>query len=482
MFKKYLVFLVLFSLTKARAQSPGEYSLTVSAKISNQGTGQKPGFGEWKDYPTRTLTTLNGYQPSVDKNPDAYGSSMANRVKATGFFYVTQVNGRWWSVDPDGYLFIDKGMNDINMGTSDNNKAGFDQQFKNSSDWALKTTQMLRDLGFNGAGAWSNYQILKAVNGKVQPLAYTVMLDFMGSYGKNKGSYQQSGHLGYPDNAIFVFDPGFEKFCDNYAKQISVNKNDKDLYGYFSDNELPFYRKSLDNYLSKKDKTDPGYIAAQRWLNAYHYDQNAITDQMRNEFLGFVVDRYLSIVSKAIKKYDPNHMYIGCRFNGYEKTVKEVITAAGKYLDLISINYYDHWTPDTRDMQNWTSWSGKPFIITEWYVKGEDSGMGNYSGAGWVVKTQKERGLFYQNFTLGLLESGNCVGWHWFKYQDNDPANKNVDPSNTDANKGILNNKYQMYSGLTDKMKELNTQVYHLIDFFDNRAKSQGRLNTTPGK
>jgi hypothetical protein len=95
--------------------------------------------------------------------------------------------------------------------------------------------------------------------------------------------------------------------------------------------------------------------------------------------------------------------------------------------------------------------------------------MTNFAGAGWVVKTQQERGLFYQNYTLGLLESGNCVGWHWFKYQDNDPSNKNVDPSNTDANKGILDNHYQLYKGLTDQMKILNDQVYQLTDFFDKR-------------
>ncbi|MES2277564.1 MAG: agarase [Bacteroidota bacterium] len=457
--------------TEVFAQSASEYKLTVSAKISNQGTGQKPGFREWKDYPTRTVTTLNGYHPTNDEKQDAYGSLIGQREKATGFFYVTKVNDRWWCVDPEGYLYINKGMNDVNIGASDNNKAAFNELFKNNQDWALKTTQMLTEMGYNGAGAWSNYKVLTDLKGKAQPLPYTVMLDFMGSYGRNKGAYQQSGHLGYPDNAIFVFDPEFEKHCDQYARQISINKNDRNLFGYFSDNELPFYRKSLDNYLSKKDHADAGYQATQKWLNDHHYDQNALTDQMRNEFLGFLVDRYLSIVSKAIKKYDPNHMYIGCRFNGFEKTVKEVITAAGKYLDLLSINYYDHWTPDTGDMRNWTAWSGKPFIITEWYVKGEDSGMGNYSGAGWVVKTQQERGLFYQNFTLGLLESGNCVGWHWFKYQDNDPANKNVDPSNTDANKGILNNKYQLYNGLTDKMKELNLQIYHLIDFFDKRKK-----------
>jgi len=468
---KYLILLLLFIAAKAHSQSTGEYTLTVSAKISNQGTGQKPGFREWKDYPTRTLSTLKNFQPAVDKNLDAYGSTMDQKVKATGFFYVTKVNGRWWSVDPEGYLFIDKGMNDINMGASPNNKIAFNKQFGSATDWGFKTTKMLRDFGFNGAGAWSNYKILKDLGGKAQPLAYTVMLDFMGSYGRTKGAYQQSGHLGYPDNAIFVFDPEFETFCNHYAKQIAANRNDKDLFGYFSDNELPFYRKSLDNYLSKTNTEDAGLIAAQAWMKAHHYDAAAITDPMRNEFLGFVVDKYLSIVSKAIKKYDPNHMYIGCRFNGYEKTTKEVMEAAGKYLDLISINYYDHWTPDVGDMRNWTAWSGKPFIITEWYVKGEDSGMGNYSGAGWVVKTQQERGLFYQNFTLGLLESGNCVGWHWFKYQDNDPENKAVDPSNTDANKGILNNHYQLYTPLTDKMKELNDQVYHLINVFDDRKK-----------
>lgn len=34
-----------------------------------------------------------------------------------------------------------------------------------------------------------------------------------------------------------------------------------------------------------------------------------------------------------------------------------------------------------------------------------DSGMDNTSGAGWVVRTQAERGAFYQSFTLALLKS-----------------------------------------------------------------------------
>ena len=140
---------------------------------------------------------------------------------------------------------------------------------------------------------------------------------------------------------------------------------------------------------------------------------------------------------------------------------------AGKYVDILACNYYGRWTPDPKEINNWTLWSGRPFIITEWYVKGEDSGLPNQSGAGWIVKTQEDRGLFYQNFTLALLESGNCVGWHWFKYQDNDPAMEGAELSNIDANKGIVDNNYEEYTECLDLMGELNHQVYDLADYFD---------------
>ena len=92
--------------------------------------------------------------------------------------------------------------------------------------------------------------------------------------------------------------------------------------------------------------------------------------------------------------------------------------------------------------------------------------MGNTVGAGWIVKTQLERGYAYQHFTLGLLESKYCVGWHWFKYMDNDPT-VSAEPSNTDGNKGILMINYEPYAPLVEKMKELNLRVYNLIDYFD---------------
>jgi hypothetical protein len=93
------------------------------------------------------------------------------------------------------------------------------------------------------------------------------------------------------------------------------------------------------------------------------------------------------------------------------------------------------------------------------------------------VRTQKDRGLFYQNFCLELLKSPNCVGWQWFKYQDNDPENLNTDPSNRDSNKGIVNPLYEPYDDLLAQMKILNQHAYHLIRYFDQPKSSQAPLH-----
>ena len=320
---------------------------------------------------------------------------------------------------------------------------------------------MLRDNGFNGTGSWSDDALLRAAPTR---LSYTPMWNFMSSYGKQRGgTTQQPGHTGYPKNAIFVFDPAFETFCDERAKALAATRDDPYLLGHFSDNEMPFPKKSLSAFLSLP-AADAGHIAARAWK-----DRNVkgeITDADEEAFRGVVADRYFSVVSRAIKKYDPNHLYLGARFHSSELFSPAVIGAAGKHLDVMSVNYYGHWTPETRRMDNWVKWSGRPFLITEWYTKGEDSGLKNDSGAGWLVRTQSDRGRFYQNFALGLLQNPGCVGWQWFKYRDNDPGDLTTDPSNRNSNKGVARINYQPYQPLLEKMRALNENVYPLAQFF----------------
>src|SRR6185369_2269301 len=161
------------------------------------------------------------------------------------------------------------------------------------------------------------------------------------------------------------------------------------------------------------------------------------------------------------------------RLHGADLRYPAIFRACGRNVDAVSVNYYHAGTPNPKRLEMWERESGKPVLITEWYAKGADSGMANTGGAGWLVKTQRDRGLFYQNFALALLESRVCIGWDWFRYMDNDPADTRVDPSNRDSNKGIVNNRYQPYLPLLDAMKQLNDRAYSLTEFFDRGGRPQ---------
>ena len=140
--------------------------------------------------------------------------------------------------------------------------------------------------------------------------------------------------------------------------------------------------------------------------------------------------------------------------------------AAGKHVDVMTVNVYGLWSPG-ESIRGWSAACQKPMLVTEFYAKGSDSGMANLTGAGWTVPTQADRGAFYQNFTLDLLESKGCVGWTWFKYADNDPLDTTTDPSNRDSNKGIVNDEYEPYPPLLHAMAALNQRVYPLAGYFD---------------
>ena len=424
----------------------------------------KPG-GKWTARATRSLADVSGASNlPLNQELSRYGGFASRKEKATGFFHTAKIDGRWWLVDPEGCLFLHRAVNSVSMLRPTAAQAAWKEKFASEPQWAEQTTELLRSHGFNGLGAWSDTEKLRAVS---QPLPYTRIWNFMSAYGKKRGgTHQKAGHTGYPGDCIFVFDPEFAAFCDEHARQLEKEKNDPFLLGHFSDNELPWRADVLIRYLALP-ATDPGHQAALQWLRARR-GKEADVDDIKpadlSAFLEFMAERYFRIVAQAIKRHDPNHLYLGARFHGSALRMLEVFRAAGKHVDVVSVNYYHAWSPDPQRMAKWASEAGKPFLITEWYAKGEDSGMANTSGAGWLVKTQRDRGLFYENFTLGLMDSKNCVGWHWFKYIDNDPTDTQADPSNKDSNKGILNNRYEPYAPLLDSMKAINLRAYGLID------------------
>jgi hypothetical protein len=442
----------------ARAQTAPR---TVSAAF-------KPG-DEWNDYATRILEDLPpAITPDGESKLSRYGGWAASKSRATGFFRTEKLGDRWWLIDPEGCCFVQKGAASVRTIQTPGAEAAFSILFGSEKNWAVRTAAMLHENGFNGLGGWSETQPFRGLD---HPLVYTRLWNFMGTYGKQRGvTFTQPGHVGYSNDCILVFDAGFERFCDEYARQLQESKDDPWLLGHFSDNELPFQTNALLNFLNQPSE-DPGGQAARAFLQSRHGAKATranIRERDKLDFLALMANRYTRIVSSAIKKHDPNHLYLGPRLYGPQLRCPEFFKAIGPYVHVLSVNYYRVWTPDREQLAMWERESHRPVLITEWYAKGMDSGLANNGGAGWLVKTQRERGLFYQNFTLALLESKVCVGWDWFKYMDNDPEDKSVDPSNRDSNKGIVSNRYQPYEQLLGSIKELNQRSYGLVEFFDH--------------
>ena len=465
------IFLFGFSWNKSEAQIQTDKNVPEYHQVKARVNADSK---EWKTYTAKTVDKLPGFNMSPDPELDSYGGWKVNRSKATGFFRVEKKGDRWWIIDPYGYPFINKGIDVFHPGSSDRQIEAMKNRYGTKENWVSKESQFFKENGFNGTGAWSDVDLVRQ---SPSPLVYTVIVNPMGAYRsahlkKYGGKYKIAGWQGYRFDLVMVFDPEFDKYIDEAVAPIAKYANDKYLLGYFTDNELPWKNDALDRHLKYLAKDEPGYIAAKNWLDERKGKDATledITDVDRLAFTGFYFETYLKKVAAAVRKYDPNHLYLGCRFNqgSEELDNPEIFKVAGKYMDVISINHYRKWQPDQSIMASWTRWSGKPFIITEWYTKGEDSGLPNRTGAGWNVPTQLDRGYFYQNFTIELLKSKSCVGWHWFTYQDNDPTDLKTDASNRDSNKGIVDGNFKPYQPLLDNMKILNNHVYGLIQYLD---------------
>ena len=405
--------------------------------------------GQWESQECTEVSDLKGFKPVGEVKLGNYGGWLERKEQATGFFHTAQINGRWWLVDPKGYLFLCVGVNSVNPAlpsakrAQDKKAAATGTVSADRLKWAGQTLAMLREHGFNMLGCWSDTDAVRKLS---QPMPYCLRWGFM-------GTYRQSRKLKYPETgkieAIYPFDPEFERFCDEHAKGLAETRNDPWLLGHFSDNELPFHESGIVQRYLSHPPDDPCHEAAARFMASRKSGKPGKDDD--RAFLQLTVNEYYRKVAAAIRKHDPNHLFLGSRFHGQALASPALFAGAGSHADIISVNYYNRWTPENDRISNWAKLAGKPILITEWYAQAADSGLPNNTGAGFHVETQSDRAKFYQHFTLTLLQNPACVGWHWFKYRDG-----------SSNNPGIVNANDEPYAPLLKAMKEINTQVYPL--------------------
>ncbi len=438
----------------------------------------------WTTYEALTLDCLEGFTPGKgEPATDKYGGWKVGTHGATGFFRVEKIGGRWWMITPEGNLYLSKGVCSFSPGNSARSQAELTTRYGSRGAWARIEAAKFKGYGFNSVGAWSRHDDIHALADS-DKIPYCVIVSPMSALnaaikasGTEAAGYAAAGWEGYPYDFACVFHPDLDRYIEEKVSAIAKYASDPYCIGYFTDNEIPWKQYALDRCLEKWPAGHVNHDKAQEWLDARKGHAGATlseaNDEDRKAFIAYCLEVYLRKVSTAVRKYAPNQLYLGCRFNqwNYELVNDKVFEVAGKYMDVISLNHYQRWQPDEAYTASWEAWSGRPFLVTEYYVKGEDSGLPNATGAGWNVKTQRERGYFFQNFTRVLVKSGNCVGWHWFKYMDNDPEDQTADPSNRDSNKGIVKWNFDPWTPLVESMTAFNAEVYNLTQYYDNKKQ-----------
>lgn len=386
-----------------------------------------------------------------------------------GFFHVENSDGIWWLINPQDQRTLSIGVDHISY-RGDRLKGGgpspylvaVQKQYPSQMAWDLEALARLERWDFNTIGAWSDPQLWN------YHVPYVMILNIAAHAGAN----WQKGR------PVDVYSPQFPQVAREIADQAGIPRtNDRDLIGYFSDNELRWgadwrgRQSMLEMYLAMPQSA-PGHLQAVRFLRVRYNDnlpalarawgihrpkdfdylrQAGRTAAYRADaaaFLGQVAARYFQVCANAIHQADPNHLYLGARFS---LPLPRPVAEAARIADVVSVNIYARDPrPQVRRLYRLT---GKPILVTEFAFRAQDSGLPNTQGAGPKVPNQAARGAAYRQFVTALESLPEAIGYHWFEWAD-EPAAGRFDGEN--SNYGLVNIHDQPYRIFLQAVRQTN--------------------------
>lgn len=364
--------------------------------------------------------------------------------------------GTWWFLDPANRPFYYQGVTSVNrMGTQGGRRAlpgdhtvWVDKLHNYSEDgpeaYVQATLKKIGDSGLNGLGSWTHPEFFER-----EGFYTTDIIEAIRVYPHMKNS-------GWCD----VFDPGWEKRVDEVAKAICLPQKDSQwLLGYFTENEItfpavgtmgynitgePIYNDkalSLLQVCLNQEPTAPGFQEAWRFCIARHGDLAAVAkawsvdaDQIMtleelkekgfqaaqknfvsdaHAFSVHFAERFFKVCYEAIKRHDPNHLVIGCRWAGPPHP--EVLAAEEKWTDVVSINNYQDMLYER--MAEYEFSTDIPVIIGE-YNWADDGHMSiELPFEPEAGLTLDERRIYTgERYLKKLFLHSRVAGWTWYRW------------------------------------------------------------------
>jgi hypothetical protein len=349
-------------------------------------------------------------------NRDSYGGFLNTRARATGFFRVQRIHGRWWFVDPDGHLFFSSGINGVYINAITHVKGrenlfaalpsrnllplppgmvsfyAWNEQRRFGDDWQTQwadlTTRRMQAWGLNTMQNWG-------LRNPVEPrLPYALMM-----------REWQTGNsiMGLPD----VYADDFARRVDEIAaSQLEPRRNDPDMIGYFIGNEPPWPgRESLlcDAILSGPPTAIQGRLK--------NFLAHGDAPKRRRQFIYAAFKVYIDTINAATRRHDPNHLNLGMRFG---EGVGDDVLKIARGFDVFSFNDYSY-APSRAVLDGIYSLVKRPIIIGEFHFGAPERGM----SPGLVpTMNQAERAAGYRYYVEQCAADPAVIGAHWFQWLD----------------------------------------------------------------
>ncbi|MDQ8004165.1 MAG: beta-galactosidase [Pedobacter sp.] len=422
---------------------------------------------ELKDARQKELASLEKYAGPTERSKFG-GWKNGPKLKATGSFRVEKIEGKWWMVDPEGYLFWSHGVVRVTPHSGitplDGRKHYFSDlpkkdnafaEFYTTHDELLKPYYTARnidstydfsaanikrkygenwreiyaDLAHQRLKSWGLNTIANSSDKQIfmqRKTAYTDRIELKSPY--IEGSKGMWWKFNDP------FDP---QFTSDFRRQLLEREkelNDPWCLGFFVDNEINWGEEAtLAEWTLQSPATQAAKIAFVETLKTKYKTIQQLNTAWKTSFkdwqsllesrekapLGSKVDciafskviteEYFKKVRTEFKKVAPNKLYLGCRF---ARSNINAVTIGAKYCDVMSYNIYAQ-TLDNFKLPNNLD---KPVLIGEFHFGALDRGLFHPS----LIKTknQEERGQAYFNYVKSALKHPSIIGTHWHQFAD----------------------------------------------------------------
>ena len=337
-----------------------------------------------------------GYVAVEGYQTDRYGGNIDIKRKATGFFRIEKINGRFLLLTPEGHAYVALGANHVGgYMKKQAKKMGFLKKHNNDMAQAAKAMLgLIKDLGLNAGGSFEHEARHAHLLPRIARLYYAP--------GSNRLAEAGLG----PD----VFDEReLKKLHDFVAQEVKQYADDPWVIGISASNIPPWddrrmkrvraakagspmrkrYQKSIEqryqniasyNRIYKDNLGSFDLLANQKKLKPF--PQNKKTKEDNEAFLALIADRLYATVRSAIKKGAPNHLFLGESVI-FRTLPDKVLKAIGPHIDAYSAQVImksygakviknspdqsPHWqTFSKKDFDHVHSLTGKPVIIDDW--------------------------------------------------------------------------------------------------------------------